>query len=101
MDLTTTPFDIRVLRKKCQFKKFTEDGVDITILSPIDSAINSGHRYMFGTFKDNQFYWFFNGKSIAKTRQMMRDIYYELTKNISDKNQVIFVYKGNIYGSNI
>lgn len=101
MDLTTTPFDIKVLRKKCGFKKFTEDAIDIIMLSPIDSPINSGHRYMFGTYKENKFYWFFNGKSIADSRQMMRDIYYELTQNISDKNQVIFVYKGNIYGNRI
>jgi hypothetical protein len=56
---------------------------------------------MFGTFKNNQFYWFFGGKSIAKSRQMMRDIYYEITENITDKDQVIFVFKGNIYGSRI
>ena len=32
---------------------------------------------------------------------MMRDIYVELTENISDKNQTIFIYKGNLYGSTI
>jgi hypothetical protein len=71
------------------------------MLSPISSEINSGHRYMFGTYKDNIFYWFFNGKSIANSRQMMRDIYFEITENILDKNQVVFAYKGNLYGSRI
>jgi hypothetical protein len=56
---------------------------------------------MFGTYKDNKFYWFFNGKSIANSRQMMRDIYFEITENILDKNQVVFAYKGNLYGSRI
>jgi hypothetical protein len=101
MDLTTTPFDIKVLRIKYEFKKFTENKVDIVMLSPIDFIIKSGHRYMFGTYKNNNFYWFFKGKSIANSRQMMRDIYYELTQNISDKNQLIFVFKGNIYGNRI
>jgi hypothetical protein len=101
MDLTTTPFDIKLLRKKCDFIEFTENGIDLTMLSPISSEINSGHRYMFGTYKDKKFYWFFNGKSIANSRQMMRDIYFEITENISDKNQVVFAYKGNLYGSRI
>lgn len=101
MDLTTTPFDIKLLRKKCDFIEFTENGIDLTMLSPISSEINSGHRYMFGTYKDNNFYWFFNGKSIADSRQMMRDIYFEITENILDKNQVVFAYKGNLYGSRI
>jgi|694.fasta_scaffold37458_8 hypothetical protein len=101
MDLTTTPFDSNLLRKKCEFFTFEESGIHITMLSPINSEINSGHNYMFGTFKNNQFYWFFGGKSIAKSRQMMRDIYYEITENITDKDQVIFVFKGNIYGSRI
>jgi hypothetical protein len=101
MDLTTTPFRINSLRKKHKFVTFRESGIKITILSPIESEINSGHRYMFGTFKDNEFYWFFNGKSIADTRQTMKDIYYEISENITNKNQTIFAYKGNIYGSRI
>lgn len=101
MDLTTTPFDIKVLRKKCKFIEFAENGIDIVMLSPANSEINSGHRYMFGTYKDQKFYWFFNGKSIANSRQMMRDIYFEITENISDKNQTIFAFKGNLYGSRI
>jgi hypothetical protein len=74
MDLTTIPFDVKVLRKKCELVKFTESGVDLVILSPLNQLINSGHRYMFGTLKNNNYYWFFNGKSIAKSRQMMIDI---------------------------
>jgi hypothetical protein len=101
MDLTTTPFDIKLLRKKCDFIEFTENGIDLIMLSPKNSEINSGHRYMFGTYKDNNFYWFFNGKSIADSRQMMRDIYFEISENILDKNQVVFAYKGNLYGSRI
>ena len=101
MNLTTTPFDIRSFRKKHQLISFTESGIDIVCLSPVNSEINSGHRYMFGTYKDGQFYWFFGGKSIANSRQMMKDVYLELTDKISDKNQTIFIYKGNLYGSNI
>lgn len=101
MDLTTTPFDLKALRKKCEFTEFTESGINIVMLSPLNSEINSGHRYMFGAYKDDNYYWFFNGKSIAKSRQMMRDIYFEITENISDKNQVIFAFKGNIYGGRI
>lgn len=101
MNLTITPFDIKTFRKKHQLISFTESGIDLVLLSPLNSEINSGHKYMFGTYKDGQFYWFFGGKSIAKSRQMMRDIYVELTENISDKNQTIFIYKGNLYGSTI
>ena len=101
MDLTTTPFDIKVLRKKYKFIEFTENGIDIIMLSPANSEINSGHRYMFGTYKNEKFYWFFNGKSIADSRQMMRDIYFEITENVSDKNQIIFAFKGNLHGSRI
>lgn len=101
MDLTTTPFDIKLLRKKCDFIEFNENGIDLIMLSPKSSEINSGHRYMFGTYKDGKFYWLFNGKSIANSRQMMRDIYFEITKNMKNKNQKIFIYKGNIYGSRI
>jgi hypothetical protein len=93
MDLTTTPFDVKILRKKFKFLEFTESGIKINMLSPINSEINSGHNYMFGTYKDNQFYWFFNGKSIAKSRQMMKDIYFEIIENITDKNQIILVFK--------
>ena len=101
MNLTITPFDIKTFRKKHQLISFTESGIDLIFLSPLNSEINSGHKYMFGTLKEGQFYWFFGGKSIAKSRQMMRDIYVELTENISDKNQTIFIYKGNLYGSKI
>jgi hypothetical protein len=56
---------------------------------------------MFGTYKNEKFYWFFSGKSIADSRQMMRDIYYEIIENISNKNQIIFAFKGNLHGSRI
>jgi hypothetical protein len=101
MNLTTTPFDIKNLRKKHKLISFTENGVKINILCPINTEINTGHRYMFGTYKDDKFYWFFNGKSIANSRQMMRDIFLEISENIDDKNQVIFTFKGNLYGSKI
>ena len=101
MNLTTTTFDIKGFRKKHQLVSFTESDLTIHSLSPINSEINSGHRYMFGTYKDGQFYWFFGGKSIANSRQMMKDIYAELLDKISDKNQIIFIYKGNLYGSKI
>ena len=101
MNLTTTPFDIKDLRKKYQLISFVENGISINVLSPINSEINTGHRYMFGTYKDDKFYWFFNGKSIANSRQMMRDIFLEISENIDDKNQVIFTFKGNLYGSKI
>jgi hypothetical protein len=101
MNLTTTLFDIRSLRKKHAFLSFEENGISLTFLSPLNSEINTGHKYMFGTYKDEKFYWFFNGKSIANSRQMMRDIFLEISENISDKNQTIFIYKGNLYGSKI
>jgi hypothetical protein len=101
MNLTTTLFDIRNLRKKHKLISFVENGITINVLSPINSEINTGHRYMFGTYKDNKFYWFFNGKSIANSRQMMRDLFLEISENIDDKNQIIFIYKGNLYGSRI
>lgn len=101
MNLTTTPFDIKGFRKKHELISFYENGINICALSPINSEINSGHRYMFGTYKEGEFFWFFGGKSIANSRQMMRDIYAELTEKITDKNQKIFIYKGNLYGSRI
>jgi hypothetical protein len=101
MDLTTTPFDISILRKKCEFIEFTENKIKLVVLMPSNQFINSGHRYMFGAYKDGDYYWFFNGKSIAESRQMMRDIYFEITENISDKNQTIFTFKGNLYGNRI
>ena len=101
MNLTIIPFDIKILRKKHQLISFKESGINLILLSPLDSEINSGHKYMFGTYKDEEFYWFFGGKSIAKSRQMMRDIYTEIIENILDKNQSIFIYKGNLYGSRI
>lgn len=101
MDLTTTLFDIKSLRKKHAFVSFNEGGVKLTMLSPINSEINSGHRYMFGTYKDEKFYWLFSGKSIANTRELMREIFFEIKEKVTDKKQIIFVYKGNIYGSRI
>jgi hypothetical protein len=101
MNLTTTPFDIKDLRKKYQLISFVENGISINVLSPINSEINTGHRYMFGTYKDDKFYWFFNGKSIANSRQMMRDVFLEISENISEKNQTIFIFKGNLYGGRI
>lgn len=101
MDLTTTLFDIKVFRKPMTFVEFTESEIEIIMLSPVDGEINSGHRYMFGTFYDNKFYWFFNGKSIANSRQMMKDVYAEISNQFKGKNHKIFTFKGNLYGSRI
>lgn len=101
MDLTLTPFNPSVLRQKHRFVTFTESGIDIIILTPEKNKINSGNRYMFGTLKDGKPYWFFSGKSIANSRDMMKDIYFELKQNFTGNNQHVFIFKGNLYGSRI
>lgn len=101
MDLTKTPFNVDFLRRKNELVTFIEAGVQLTMLSPIGYEISSGHRYMFGVIEENKYYWLFNGKSIADSRETMRSMFYEIQKELLDKNQVLFAYKGNLYGSRI
>lgn len=101
MDISITKSDFNLhLLKKAKFISFKESGMEIIMLVDNIETNNSGKRYMFGLIEDNQTYWLFKGKSIAKDRSEMKDIYLELINNATPK-QVVFVYKGNLYGSKI
>jgi len=100
MDLSITKMDFNAnILKKAKFMTFSESGLEILMLiHPYKT--NSGKRYMFGMIENEIPFWLFKGKSIAKDRSEMKDIYLELIQNTTE-NQVVFVYKGNLFGSKI
>lgn len=95
MNLSTTPFTKEEVKKELKLVKFNELGLDINFLNDADLQQKnpSGNNYKFGVIIGNQYFWYFNGKSVAKSRAKMREIWSALLDYHSNSNQTPFVFK--------
>jgi hypothetical protein len=95
MILTTTPFTEEEKKKEYDFSFFRELGIPITILNLKTSKkqTKKGNLYKFGVFEDGNFYWYFNGKTMAHDREKMREIFSALLDYNKDKQKKPFIFK--------
>jgi hypothetical protein len=95
MNLKTTPFTDYESKKSYELSSFTELGIDINILNEITQYQKnpSGNFYKFGVIIDDNFNWYFNGVSVADSREKMREIYTAIVQVNSGTKNKPFIYK--------
>lgn len=95
MNLKTTPFTDYESKKSYELSSFTELGIDINILNEITQYQKnpSGNFYKFGVIIDGNFNWYFNGVSVADSREKMREIYTAIVQVNSGTKNKPFIYK--------
>jgi len=95
MKLTKTQFTELEAKKIDGIHSFNEMGITINMLIDKDSfsKIPSGNYYKFGVYSDGGYYWFFYGKPVAKTRDKMREIFYEIINSEQGASDIPFAYK--------
>jgi len=95
MNLKTTPFTDYESKKSYELSSFTELGLDINILNEITQYQKnpSGNFYKFGVIIDDNFNWYFNGVSVADSREKMREIYTAIVQVNSGTKNKPFIYK--------
>ena len=95
MNLKTTPFTDYESKKSYEISSFTELGMQINILNETTQYQKnpSGNFYKFGVIINNDFNWYFNGVSVADSREKMREIYSAILQvNLGTENKP-FIYK--------
>jgi hypothetical protein len=96
MNLKTTPFSEEEKTKTYQISTFNELGLEINMLNEITSnsrKIPSGNNYRFGIIKNGNYYWYFNGNSVANDRSKMRQIYSGLLEVNKKNENITFIFK--------
>ena len=96
MNLRTTPFSEEEKNKAYQINSFNELGLEINILNEITTnsrKIPSGNNYRFGVIVNGNYFWYFNGNSVANDRAKMRQIYAGLLELNKGKTNTIFIFK--------
>jgi hypothetical protein len=95
MNLKTTPFAESQSKKKYNISSFNELGMDINILNEVTeyNKIPSGNFYKFGVVIDEQYNWYFEGISVANSRNKMREIYSGMLHINSGTDNIPFIYK--------
>lgn len=95
MNLKTTPFTDFENKKSYEISSFTELGININILNEISQYQKnpSGNFYKFGVIINNNFNWYFNGVSVADSREKMREIYTAILQVNSGTDKKPFIYK--------
>jgi hypothetical protein len=96
MNLKTIPFSEQENKKTYKLLSFNELNLKINILNEITTSsrkIPSGNNYKFGVIIQNNFYWYFNGNSVAKDRDKMRLIYSALLEVNKETGNTPFIFK--------
>ena len=95
MNLKTTPFTDYETKKTYSISSFTELDMDINILNETTHYQKnpSGNFYKFGVIINDDYNWYFNGVSVADSREKMREIYSAILQvNLETENKP-FIYK--------
>lgn len=95
MNLKTTPFTDFENSKTYEIVSFKELGIDINIINETTQYQKnpSGNFYKFGVVVDDNYNWYFNGVSVADSREKMRDIYSAILQVNADTKNKPFIYK--------
>jgi hypothetical protein len=96
MNLKTIPFSEQENKISYKLLSFNELNLTINILNEITTnsrKIPSGKNYKFGVIVNNNYYWYFNGNSVAKDRDKMRLIYSALLEVNKNTKNIPFIFK--------
>jgi DNA polymerase II large subunit len=88
MKFSTTPFKGKYLLHKYSYNEFIERGHKMAFLKVLDSHFyNAKIDYKFGLMdNENNYHWFFYGKTVSKNRNDALEIYNALLNYCNTKN---------------
>jgi len=95
MNLKKSPFSYFESKKKYSINNFNELGVSVNILNVVSekTKIPSGNFYKFGIIENGELYWYFNGVSVANSRQQMLDIFKAILSVNKNSKSTPFIFK--------
>jgi len=87
-NLELTPFSESEKKQEYSINTFVERGIVIDMIRPKKILTpNSGTSYRFGTRINNEFYWFFKGKSLVKNRAKAIEVFKALIIYCDDNDK--------------
>jgi hypothetical protein len=95
MNLKKSPFSDFENKKKYSINTFNELGVSVNMLNIVSekTKIPSGNFYKFGIIENGKLYWYFNGVSVANSRQQMLEIFKAILSVNKDVKAKPFTFK--------
>lgn len=95
MNLKRLDFSAKEKSKKYTLTTFTESKVRLNFLNEIAvcKKIPSGNFYKFGVIDNGNYYWLFNGVSVANSRDKMIELFSALNAVTQGTEITPFAYK--------